>query len=132
MPGKSRFVVRPSRIRRRSSRDQLQIHGARFDGLERGAAGAAAGVELAHRQDEELLARLERALAHRIELANRLDDVAGQLDTQRLRMRRREDVEEAAADGEVAAVLHQRHAAVAPIVQLDRQASRSTSSPSTR
>ena len=72
------------------------------------------GVELAHRQDEQLgLARGE-ALAHRIELVHGFDRVAGELQAQRVRMRRREDVDDAAAHGEVAAVLDQADAAIAP------------------
>ena len=49
---------------------------------------------------------------------DRLDRVADELEAQRLRMRRREDVEDAAAHAEVAAVLDQRHAPVAPVDEL--------------
>jgi hypothetical protein len=99
----------------------FEIERARFDGAQRVAARAAARVELANRQDQELGVRIERALTHRVEFADRLDDIAEQLDTQRLRMRRREDVEDAATHAEVAAVFDERHAAVAPIVELRGQ-----------
>jgi hypothetical protein len=70
--------------------------------------------ELAERQQQQVFDRVERPLRARVEDAHALDVVAEELEPHGPRIARREDVEDPAADGEVARILHERHAMVAP------------------
>jgi hypothetical protein len=63
--------------------------------------------------DQRRLDRVECALRERRERAHLLDLVAPELDPERLTARRREDVDEPAADGELAALVGTLHALVA-------------------
>ncbi len=65
------------------------------------------GVEplLGRGLDQTLLERMQRALGERRERAQRLDLVAEELDAHRLAAGRREDVDDAAAHGDLAALL---------------------------
>ena len=67
----------------------------------------------ARRRPQPVLGDLERALVGDLEVADLLDLVAPELDPQRVLLGRREDVEDAAAHGEVAALLDQLDAGVA-------------------
>ena len=60
---------------------------------------------LGRRVDRDLVDRMQRALRERRERADALDLVAEELDAERLAAGRREDVDDAAADGELAALL---------------------------
>ena len=72
---------------------------------------------LGGRVDDRALDLVQRALGERREGAHGLDLVAEELDSQRLAAGRREDVDQPAADGEVAALLD----AVDPLVAGERQ-----------
>ena len=72
---------------------------------------------LGGRVDDRALDLVQRALREGRERAHRLDLVAEELDSQRLAPGRREDVDQAAANGEVAALL----GAVDPLVPGQRQ-----------
>ena len=84
-------------------------------GLEDAGAwiGAAGAHGLAHREQVDLVERAHGALGDRIEEADRLDQVAQQLEPDRVAVQRREDVDDAAAHGEGAGVLDHGGAAVA-------------------
>ena len=68
---------------------------------------------LGRRVDDGAVDRVEGALRERRERAHLLDLVAEELDPERLAAGRREDVDEAAADGELAALLRALDALVA-------------------
>ena len=72
---------------------------------------------LGRRVDHRLRDRVQRALGERRERADRLDLVAEELDAQRLAARRREDVEDAAADRELAALV----GPLGPLVARERE-----------
>ena len=72
-------------------------------------------------QDDELLARVARALRVGIEGADALDAVALHLETQRQRLERGKHVDDAAADAELAAVLDERDALVPPRREMRRE-----------
>ncbi len=76
---------------------------------------------LADRDDHDLLALVGRALRVGIEGAEALDAVAVELEPERRRVERREDVDQPAAHAELAAVLDDRHAQVAPRDQVLRE-----------
>ena len=67
--------------------------------------------------DQRRVDRVQRALGERREGADRLDLVAEELDPERLAAGRREDVDEPAADGELAALLD----ALDPLVARERE-----------
>ena len=69
----------------------------------------------ARRRPQPVLGDLERALVGDLEVADLLDLVAPELHPQRVLLGRREDVEDAAAHGEVAAPLDQLGAGVAGV-----------------
>ncbi len=71
------------------------------------------GTPLGRRVQRRLRDRMESALREGREGAHRLDLVAEELDAQRLAPRGREDVDDAAAHGELAAVVDALHALVA-------------------
>ena len=64
-----------------------------------------------------MLGDLERALVGDLEPAHLLDGVAPELDADRVLLGRREDVDDAAAHGELAALLHQLHPGVREVDQ---------------
>ena len=68
---------------------------------------------LRSRVDHRLVDRVQRALRERRERAHLLDLVAEELDAKRLAARAREDVDEAAANGDLTALLHAIDARVA-------------------
>jgi hypothetical protein len=63
-------------------------------------------LALARREDHRSLQVTQRALRERRERTNAFDDVAKQVDADRLAPRRPEDVENAASDGDLPAFLH--------------------------
>jgi hypothetical protein len=71
--------------------------------------------------DRRLVGGVERTLGERRERANLLDLVAEEVDAKRLATRRREHVDEAAADGELPALVHAIHALVARERELLRE-----------
>ena len=71
--------------------------------------------ELGDRQEEQLLDRAERPLRRRVESAEALDGVTQEFQPGRLAIADREDVEDAAAQREVARVLDERHAVIPPL-----------------
>ena len=71
----------------------------------------------ADRQQYDLVAVAGRTLAHRIEGADGLQRVAEQVEAQRLGRARREEIEQAAADGELARLHHRFGAAIAVLGQ---------------
>ena len=71
------------------------------------------GPALARREDDRALELAQRALRERRERPDALDDVAEELDADRLAPRRPEDVENAAANGDLATLLHALDALVA-------------------
>ena len=77
---------------------------------------------LGRRVDQRRVDRVQRALRERREGADRLDLVAEELDPERLAAGRREDVDDAAADGELAALLDLLDALVAGERELPRRA----------
>ncbi|SCE08732.1 hypothetical protein GA0115246_110572 [Streptomyces sp. SolWspMP-sol7th] len=79
-----------------------------------GAAAHFLGEEefAAGRGPQPVLGDLQRALVGDLEVADLLDLVAPELDAERVLLRRREDVEDAASYGELAALLDQLHARV--------------------
>src|SRR5262249_52561196 len=85
--------------------------------VERGheLAGFLAEANLGRRIDDRLRNRVERALRERGERADRLDLVTEELDAERLVPRRREHVDEAAADCELPAVVDAVDARVAGV-----------------
>jgi hypothetical protein len=89
----------------------------RAEGLQIAGAEAADGVgveqRLAHRQQADVLQLPGGALAFRIEGADRFQGVAEQVQADRLLRIGREDVDHAAADGELAVFGHRRGALVA-------------------
>ena len=105
----------------------------------RGASTASARGPLAHlvgeqqlaagRRPQPVLGDLQGALVGDLEVADLLDVVAPELDPQRVLLGRREDVEDAAADGELAALLDQVDPGVGGGRQRSTTSSRSTSSP---
>ena len=72
--------------------------------------------------DDGAVDRMQRPLGEGRERAHLLDLVAVELDPERLAARRREDVDEAAADGELAALLRTLHPLVARERELLREA----------
>ena len=72
---------------------------------------------LAHGQHDDLVARAGRALAHGIERADRLQRVAEQVEAQRLGRAGRKEIDQAAADGELAWLHHGFRAAVSVLAQ---------------
>ena len=76
---------------------------------------------LAGRADHRLVEALDRALRLRVEAADRLHLVAEQLDAQRQRGGRREDVEDAAAPRRLARPLDERSERVAGLDEPERQ-----------
>ncbi len=80
------------------------------------------GPAFGRRIERRLCDRVERALRERREGAHRLDLVAEELDPERLAAGRREDVDDAAAHGELAAVVHALGALVAREGERLRQA----------
>jgi hypothetical protein len=76
-----------------------------------------AGVELAHWQDQQLGLAGAEALTDGIELVYDFDRVADELQAQRVRMGGGEDVDDAAADGEVAAIFDEPDAPIAPAAE---------------
>src|SRR5215213_7353161 len=72
---------------------------------------------LCGRIDDRVLDRVQRALRERRERADRFELVAEELDPERLASRRREDVDQGAANGELPTLLH----AVDPLVSRQRQ-----------
>ncbi len=112
---------------------QLEVEGAHLDGARDLRTLAGGRVELAHRQQQQLGLAAGEALADRIERVHRLDRVAEQLQAERAC---------GCAGGKtsmmpprtlnVAAILDQRHAPIAPADEAcAATASRSISSPST-
>ena len=71
------------------------------------------GAPLGGGVDRRLVGGVERTLRERRERANLLDLVAEEVDAKRLATRRREHVDEAAADGELPALVHAIDALVA-------------------
>ena len=80
------------------------------------------GLALGRRVDDGVVDRVQRPLGERREGAHLLDLVAVELDAERLAARRREHVDEAAANGELAALL----GALDPLVAGERQRLRQT------
>ena len=62
--------------------------------------------ELALRRDGDLIERCQRSLRGGVVPADRLDDVADELEPDRLRLERRIEVDDAAADAELAVLVH--------------------------
>ena len=95
-------------------RQQLGDVGALLRGVERGDLGqlAVLGRELGGGRDLDALGIAERALRERGEPAQRLDLVVEQVDADRALLGRGVDVEQPAADGELAAVIDLVHAFV--------------------
>ena len=71
--------------------------------------------EFRERQQQQLVDRPERALRGRVEGTHALDRVAHELQAGRLPVADREDVQDAAPQREVAGILHQGDAVVAPL-----------------
>ena len=100
---------------------QLEVAAALLDLAEGVALDSVGERQLTHRQEQNLLLRVRRALGDGVEGANAFDRVADEIEAQGARVRRREDVDDAAANAELAAVLDDREAAVAPGGQAARQ-----------
>ena len=100
-------VERRAEVLERQQLGQVGELLALLGGLHRRQLGqlAVLGVELGGRRQLDPLGLAERALGEGREPAHRLDLVAEQLDPHRPLLGRREDVEDAAADGELAALL---------------------------
>jgi hypothetical protein len=77
---------------------------------DRGQPLVGGGHRLADRVDRHLVDGAQRALRAGVEEADRLDQVAEELDARRVAAERREEIEDAAADREGARVLHHRAA----------------------
>ena len=106
---------RSSSSRKSSTGQQLGDVGALVGVLERRDLGqlAVLGGQLGGGRDLDHLGLAERALGERREPAQRLDLVVEQVDADRALLRGRVDVEQAAADGELAAVVDLVDAVVA-------------------
>ena len=92
---------------------QPDLRGALVDQPRR--PGTEAGTtQLLDGEEQHLLRTVERPLRHRIELAQALDLVTDELQADGARVAGREDVEDAAALGQVSRILHQRDAVVPP------------------
>ena len=100
-------VERGAEVVQRQQLGQVGRLLALLGGLHRRQLGelAVLGVELGGRRQLDPLGLAERALGEGREPAHRLDLVAEQLDPHRPLLGRRVDVEDAAADGELAALL---------------------------
>ena len=116
LPGRLHLVGRPDDVRRTVER-RHEVVGRR---RRRARRPRRAEVDLdqlaptlAGRIDRRAVDRAERALRERRERADLLDLVAEELDAERLAPGRREDVDEPAADGELAALLDALDALVA-------------------
>ncbi len=77
---------------------------------------------LADRQQHDLVAFAGGELAHRIERADRFQDVAEQVEPQRLVRARRIEIDQAAADRELAGLHHRVGPAIAVRAEILRQA----------
>ena len=115
------LIEHRARLRRR-------MRGA-IAGLEQALAQPIAAREhrLAHRVHVDLLDGAHGPLRLGIEEADRLDQIAEELDAQREAIERHEDVDDAAAHGERARILDDRHARVAALDQLVDRARRDRS-----
>src|SRR4051794_11079879 len=89
-------------------------HGPEALAIAAAEAGDGLGIELqlAGRADDEALEPAGAALAQRIELADRLDLVAEEIDAQRRRRAGREEIDDAAAHGEFARLRHRPAAGI--------------------
>ena len=119
-------VRRSRRPRPRSGRDPRPAAPAawRRPGRARSrTSGDAAGrqEELARRQEDDLVDGADRPLVGRVEPPERVDLVAEELDPDRQRARRREDVDDAAAPGELAAAGDLEGGHVAEVEQLGEE-----------
>jgi hypothetical protein len=92
---------------------EADVGGPRVDGTRRRLPEPVLR-EFAHGQEQHVLDAIERALRRGVEEPDALDVVAEELEADGARVADGEDVEDAAAHGEVARVLHERHAMVAP------------------
>ncbi len=119
--------LRAGRQRAAQQRIERLVGGARVGALLLGALanlGAALDheiaveLDLAWRRQRHRAEPLLRALARRVEVADRFDLVAGELDAHRARALRREDVHDAAAHRHFAAFLDERHPRIARSDQL--------------
>ena len=124
--------ARPPRARRRGpargrTRGTRSSGTARLARLPRAAQVGLDEVEapLGRRVDDGTLDRPERSLRERRERADRLDLVAEQLDPERVAAGGREDVDDPAADGELAALLDPLHPLVAGKGEVLRERCRS-------
>ena len=70
------------------------------------AVGRRVADVFANRHDQRVVDGLDRALRRRVEAADRLDRVADELDAQRVHVAGGEDVHDAAADAELAVLVH--------------------------
>src|SRR5205823_6299847 len=109
------------------SEDEVGASRQRLDEGAGGGCGLQGGVAqveaaLRRRVDDRALDRVEGALRERREGPHGLDRVAEQLDAERLVAGRRVDVDDAAADGELAALVDPLDALVAGERELLRQA----------
>ena len=90
----------------RARGEEIQDAGAAIPGDRRSRVRRRVDLEhLAHRQDVSPVQRLRRALRGRVEPPDLLDGVADELDADRLRVARREEVHDAAATRELAVLI---------------------------
>ncbi len=92
-------------------------------GVVRALRVAAAGFRqhVAQRQQQHVVDRLDRSLRLGVVAAQRLDGVAEELDAHRVRLARREDVDQTAADAELAVLVDGIGAGEAGVDQATRQ-----------
>src|SRR5205823_13741674 len=112
-PDAANAVRRPDEVRRAVERRHEVVRDRRQLSLLAVPLRREVEPALGGRIDDGALDGVERALRERREGADRLDLVAEELDPQRLTSRRREHVDQAAADGELAAVVDALDAFVA-------------------
>jgi hypothetical protein len=112
LPDAADVVGLPHEIRRSFERPDEVLRDMAH-GLSLGQAGFdQVGAPLRSRMDRRAVNRVQRALRERREGAHRLELVSEPLEPQRLPARRREDVDEPAADGELAALFDPLNALV--------------------
>ena len=107
-PGADRFV---ERIVGADRAERLAV--ARAEALDRGVVEQ----HLADRPQDEIVERAGRALGQRVEAAEALQRVAEEIEADRLRRASRKEIDDAAADRELARLAHRLGAAIAVVAQ---------------